>query len=152
MLDIANWIAFGAFLAASLAAVYAKATVRAANKANEIALHSEKLKTYKGILDILLLLQRDGVKISAIDLWNNYDYVELTEFYFNKALSDRVREFYDLCKAIVASRNYQEEARERGETVKEKIWVDQLGECLKAGEAVIEELRDELRIHSPNKG
>lgn len=150
MLDTGNLISLGAFLAACLVAVYAKATVRAADKANEIALHSEKLKTYKGILSIQSLLRAKGVRFPEYDFWSKYEYVELTEFYFSKALSERVHEYFNLGRDVSISRELWEEAHARGDDERKaavkKTW-DQFHKCIELGDKVVEELKRELRVH-----
>lgn len=149
-LDAGDLIALLSFLAACLAAVYAKATVKAAERANEIELHSEKLKTYKGIVGIQSLLRAKGIHFSEYDFWIKYEYVELTEFYFNKALAQRVAEYFDLGKKVVATRGLWEEAKERGEEERkaavQRTW-NHFNKCIELGDAVIEGLKTELRLH-----
>lgn len=152
MLSTGDWIALVSFLGAVLAAVYAKATVAEAKRANEIALHSEKLKTYRGILSIQSLLRAKGPHFPEYDFWSKYEYVELTEFYFNKALSDRVHEYFNLGREARASRDLIEEAHARGDNERKeavaKMW-GLFNRCIELGDAVIEGLKQELRLHSP---
>ncbi len=148
MYDTGNLISLGALFISCLAVVYAKATVRAANKANEIALHSEKLKTYKGILGIQSLLRAKGVHFPEYDFWSKYEYVELTEFYFSKALSAKVHEYFNLGRDVSVSRGLWEEARDRGDDERKaavrKTW-NQFNKCIELGDKVVEELKKELR-------
>jgi len=152
MLSTGDWIALVSFFGALLAAVYAKAAVTAAERANEIALHSEKLKTYKGIVSIQSLLRGKGTHFPEYDFWSKYEYVELTEFYFNKALSDRVHEYFNLGREARASADLWEEAHARGDNERKeavaKTW-DLFNRCIELGDEVVEELKKELRLYSP---
>jgi hypothetical protein len=143
-------IALGSFFAAILAAVYAKATVTAAERANEIAIHSERLKTYKGIVSIHGLLQAKGIQFPEYDFWSKYDYVELTEFYFSKPLADRTQQYFELGKKIVASRAFWQEAREAGEVTGKaavKSTWDHFNKCLEMGNDLINDFKNELKLH-----
>ncbi len=84
------------------------------------------------------------------DFWSKYEYVELTEFYFSKALSERVHEYFNLGRDVSISRELWEEARARGDDERKaavkKTW-DQFDKCIKLGDKVVEEPKRELRVH-----
>ena len=79
---------FAAFaLCASVgSAVYARWSGKAAQQANEIAIHNERLRIYKGILSFRATLTTRGPGFADEVLWEFSDLVLLSEFYF----SDRV--------------------------------------------------------------
>ena len=151
MLDAGDWIALGALIAAAVAVAYSKATVAEAKRANDIALHSEKLKTYKGIVSIQSLLQGHGAHFPEYDFWSKYEYVELTEFYFNKALSDRAHKYFNLGRDARASWDLIEDAHSRGDEARKEAVAKTYGilnECRKLGDELIEDMKKELRLHS----
>ena len=49
-MQVSDWIALLSAFVAILSALYARHSVQEARRANEIGLHNEKLKVFKGIL------------------------------------------------------------------------------------------------------
>ncbi len=151
MLDAGDLISLGALIAAAVAVAYARATVTEAKRANDIALHSEKLKTYKGILSIQSLLRAHGPNFPEHDFWSKYEYVELTEFYFSKALSDRVHEYFKLGREVRTSRDLWEDAHARGDAERKEAVVQAwalFNKCVELGDVLVEDMKKELRLHS----
>ncbi len=81
--QMSDLIAIGAALIAGLAALYARWASISAQRANEIALHSERLKIYKSLLNHGSTLATRGVKFPENSLWSFHDAVQLSEFYFD---------------------------------------------------------------------
>lgn len=136
--------------ALAVAVAYSKATVAEAKRANDIALHSEKLATYKGILSIQTLLRAHGPHFPEYDFWSKYEYVELTEFYFSKALGARVHEYFKLGREARASRDLWDDAHARGDDARKeavaKTWA-LFNKCVELGDVLVEDMKKELRLH-----
>jgi hypothetical protein len=85
-MEINFLISFLAILISSLSALYARHAVKEAKHSNEIAIHNERLRIFKGILELRGDLLRRGVNIKEHDLFGYYKYVQLSEFYYNNMI------------------------------------------------------------------
>ncbi len=89
------FITFVAMLASILSAAFAKLTVKEAKRQNEIAIHNERLKIFKAILELKGDVVRRGVDIIEGDLFANYyEYVQLSEFYYSNTIYEQVNDYF----------------------------------------------------------
>ncbi|HEX8607615.1 MAG TPA: hypothetical protein VF679_03120 [Pedobacter sp.] len=65
--------------------MYARWAGRAAQRANEIAIHNERLRIYKGLLEFRAMLMTRGPNFPDDELWKIADLALLSEFYFSEA-------------------------------------------------------------------
>lgn len=77
-------IAFGAAFVAALSALYSRWSAKAAERANDIAVHNERLRIYKGVLRFRAVLITRGTGFPDESLWELADLVVLAEFYFSR--------------------------------------------------------------------
>lgn len=150
MLDISNLIALGSLFAALLAAVYAKSTVRTANKANEIAIHNERLKIYRGFVSFHSALNSQGVGINDKDLWAVFEHVELSEFYYSAQLYEDFQRYFSLAREIRARKDLWSTIEEESGTQARVAYVKETHEiykrCLDLGKQLDQEFRSKLRV------
>jgi len=102
-----------------LSALYARRAANEASKANEIALHNERLKIFKAILELRGKVMAQGVDIKEYELFSFYEYVQLSEFYYNHSIHEQVKDYFDCVQNIVILRSQWEvaESEERKQLV-----------------------------------
>jgi hypothetical protein len=146
-MQTSDWIALLAVFVATLSALYARHSVREARRANEIVLHNEKLKIFKGILDLRAKLSANGVNIKEYELFSFYEYVQLSEFYFNKQIYEKVKEYFDCAWEVVKLRGLWEIAELDGDK-KEKVQktLDMLRQSREKADALETMLKEHLRV------
>jgi len=93
-MQTSDFIAIGSVLVASLSALYARWSVQTARRQNEISLHSERLRVYRGVVDFGVKLAAKGPAINEKDIWAFDEWVQLSEFYFNKEIYDRLEKIF----------------------------------------------------------
>jgi hypothetical protein len=84
-MDSSDLLAVFALCASVASAVYARWAGRAAQEANEIAIHNERLRIYKGLLEFRAILTTRGPGFPDDELWKFADLALLSEFYFSEA-------------------------------------------------------------------
>jgi hypothetical protein len=84
-------LAVFALCASVASAAYARWAGRAAQRANEIAIHNERLRIYKGLLEFRAMLTTRGPSFPDDELWKFGDLVLLSEFYFSKAAHEAMQ-------------------------------------------------------------
>lgn len=89
-MESSDIIALGSAFVAGLAALYARWAAIATRRQNEIALHSERLRVYRGVVDYGCKLAGQGPLIKENDVWSFDEWVQLSEFYFNKSIFERL--------------------------------------------------------------
>jgi len=113
-MQIVDWISLGislfAIIISLLSASYSRCAVTEASKANEIALHNEKLKIFKGILELRGKVMAHGIEIKEHELFSFYEYVQLSEFYYNPSIHEQVKDYFDCVQNIVKLRDLWEVA------------------------------------------
>lgn len=116
MTDIqtSDLIAIGAACIAGLSALYARWTVTEAKRANEIAIHNERLKIYKSLVDYRALLSAKGPRFSEEELWRFYEPVQLSEFYYGPNLHKEMLSIWDDSQTLLSLRASWEEAKAEG--------------------------------------
>jgi len=83
-------IAIGSAFVAGLAALYARWAALAARRQNEIALHSERLRVYRGVVAYGCKFAAQGPTLKKNDVWSFDEWVQLSEFYFNKDIFEKL--------------------------------------------------------------
>ena len=88
-------IAVLALCASAGSALYARWAGKAAQRANEIAIHNERLRIYKGLLEFRSILTTRGPSFPDDEMWKFADLVLLSEFYFSKAAHEAMQKLLD---------------------------------------------------------
>jgi hypothetical protein len=91
--NLSDLIASLAAFVAILSALYSRWSAKAAQRANEIAIHNERLRIYRGLLDFRAVLTTKGAGFPDEALWQFVDIALLSEFYFS---DEAYKEFADL--------------------------------------------------------
>lgn len=89
-MELSDTISIASFLAAILAALYARWSANAARHQNDIALHGERLRVYRGVLAYVGKIAGQGPSIKENDVWAFDEWVQLSEFYYNKTIYERL--------------------------------------------------------------
>ena len=89
-MDTSDFFAAFAVCASAGSALYARWAGKAAQRANEIAIHNERLRIYKGLLEFRAVLTTKGSSLPDGELWKFADLVLLSEFYFSKAAHEEM--------------------------------------------------------------
>ncbi len=90
---------------AILSALYARWSAKHAERANEIALHNERLKIYRGFLDFKFELKQRPTDFSITSLVDFENHVRLAEFYFDSGLYRLLKQFSEIAVQIYAKRD-----------------------------------------------
>jgi hypothetical protein len=139
-----NWISALALLVSALSALYARYSVQEARRTNEITIHNERLKIFKVILELRGLLTRHGVNIKENDLFSFYEFVQLSEFYYDKSIHEDIKAYFDTAWEIVKQRDLWETA-ESQEAKKELV--AKTHSLLTASREKIKLLEDKMKGH-----
>jgi hypothetical protein len=139
-----NWIALLSFLAALLAALYARWAATAARRQNEIAIHNEKLKIFKAFLDFRSKLTAYGADVPERDLYLDlFPHVQLAEFYYSAAANLELNKFFTCLREMIDLRELAASTRDK-DTISKKH--AQLDECRRAAKQVEGVMKTELRL------
>lgn len=87
-MDLSDLIALGSVVVAILAALYARWSALAAQRTNEIAIHNERLKVYRSVLDFGATVAARGPSILEEHVWRFNEAVQLSEFYFDAKIHE----------------------------------------------------------------
>jgi len=90
MMEPSKLISIGSAFVAGLATLYAQWLANAAHRQNEIALHGERLRVYRGVVAYGGKLAAVGPSIKENDVWSFDKWVQLIEFYFNKSIIEQL--------------------------------------------------------------
>ena len=116
-MGISDVIAAIALCASAGSALYARWAGKAAQRANEIAIHNERLRIYKGLLEFRAVLTTRGAGFPDDELWKFADLVLLSEFYFSKAAHEAMQKLLDDGNQIKARHEHWQSTKEsRGDT------------------------------------
>ena len=137
-------ISFLAILISGLSALYARHAVKEAMRSNEIAIHNERLRIFKGILELRGELVRRGVNIKEHDLFEYYEYVQLSEFYYNQTIHEKTKYYFDTALEVVKQHDLWEAAENKEDRNKR---VAKTYEILKESRQKIEELEVLMKEH-----
>jgi hypothetical protein len=102
-MDLTDLGAACAFLISILAAAYARWAGKAAQRANEIALHNQRLTIYKGLQAFHMALLAGGVAFQEDAIWRFSDHANLSEFYFPAKQYKVLQELVDDANAVKTS-------------------------------------------------
>ena len=113
-METSNFIAALALCVSAGSAVYARWSGQAAQRANEIAIHNERLRIYKGLLAFRATLTTKGVNFPDEALWEFADLVLLSEFYFSQSAHKAMQKLLDDGNQIKARHDHWQHARDSG--------------------------------------
>lgn len=146
-MTISDLISLCLLFAAILAAVYARLSASQARRANEISLHNERLKIFRGLLDFRAEITAHGDQFEHAKLADLYNHLQLTEFYYDRKLYEAFKGFFDLAWEIDVLRHKQKtigKPKEEAELVQR---IQALFESLEGNEKELEEeFRKRLRL------
>lgn len=149
-MDLINsdFIAVSSALVAGLSALYARWAVKASKHQNEISLHAERLNVYKGVTIFGSKLAANGPSIQDTDVWKFHEWVQLSEFYYNTAVHQRLDTAFTQALAMLTKSDEWKLAKEQGSSnVKDisderhKIHRALRDECFSISDAMKENLR-----------
>jgi hypothetical protein len=83
-----------AALVSALSALYARWQAGSSKRANEIALHENRLNTYKGLVRFRAYITARGVGIKEEEVWKFAEVSELSEFYFSGYVHGRLESVF----------------------------------------------------------
>ncbi len=95
-MQTSDWISAAALLISAFSAFYPRYSVQEAKRTNEITIHNEKLKIFKGILELRALLSRRGAKMKESDLFSFYKVVQLSEFYYSESIHEDFKAYFNM--------------------------------------------------------
>ena len=100
IMDISTWVAALSFLAALLAAIYARWASFEAKRSNDLAFHTNKIEIYKDFFELKhAILQRDE-NINYKDTAKFYFSYLYSEFFFSPGTHCKIKEYFDICFKI----------------------------------------------------
>lgn len=95
---MSDLIAFLSLLVAVLAALYARWAWGEARRANEISVHSNRMKIYCALHNLRFAVQTKGIRIEAQHVAPFYHPSREARFYFSNAdTSQKLVEYFDVC-------------------------------------------------------
>jgi hypothetical protein len=97
---------------ARMQSAVAREAVAEARSQNQIALHRERLATYKALLAFQSQLLGQGVHYKAANLWALWERVQIAEFYFSDRVAKELKGIVDLALEVQSSRSLWDEASE----------------------------------------
>ena len=148
--NLATVLSVLAAVIALLSAMYARRQVEAASRANEIALHKDRLHVYSGLLKFTTHISSYGVDITRNETWKFLEVVNFGEFYFPKVIADRLNAIFNNSLKLLelneqwetAKKEYGHEEAKRLVEPRHELMKVIRTECL----AITEEFRSYLRL------
>ena len=120
--DLGALVALGAAFVSGLSALYARWQAKAAKRANEIALHENRLRVFKGLSRYRVHLTSRGASIAEEEVWKFSEEVELSEFYFPKHIHPLLQHIFDGSLKLLTLNDEWRGAKEEGSsTAKEFV-------------------------------
>lgn len=99
-LQPSDWIAFFSLLIAIASALFAKKSKDAAEKANNINLHSHQKTIYHAFYELKMHIEIKG-EFAEILTVSKYNYQALdAKFYFSQEIAEQFKKFFDLCVEV----------------------------------------------------
>lgn len=83
----------------------AKGAVAEARSQNRIAIHNQRLLSYKALLGFRGQLTAQGVHYKEQNLWALWEQVQLSEFYFSAGIAAELKAIVDLALEVQAARS-----------------------------------------------
>lgn len=127
----------------------AKEAVAEARSQNRIAIHSQRLLSYKALLAFRSQLMAHGVHYKEQHLWALWEHVQISEFYFSAAIAAELNGIVDLALEVQASRSLWTDNAEAVSEERKKLvgrsyeLLERLHERVKAIDPL---MRQELRL------
>lgn len=112
--DISALVAFGAAFVSALSALYARWQANAAKRANEIALHENRLRVFNSLSRYRVHLTSRGASIAEEEVWRFAEAVELSEFYFPKKIQPMLQGIFDESLKLLSINDEWRAAKEEG--------------------------------------
>jgi len=123
-IQLSNVIAIGAAIIACISILFAYKSSTAANHANEIAKHNDRLLIYKALLRFRGVLVAKGENFSEESFWKFDDAVQLSEFFYKessfKALEEIRENASQVQNNIILYEITKEQGKEKYNDLREK--------------------------------
>ena len=120
-LTSSDLVAICGALVACLSALYARWAVKEAKRQNEISIHTERLNVYKGVNSFSSKLAQNGPTIAESNVWVFLEWVQLSEFYFSKAIHQRLDAAFKKSLEMLAKNDEWEAAKVEGSSNAKEI-------------------------------
>lgn len=106
--SFSDLIALGSAFFAGFSALYARRAISESKYQNEISLHSNRLEIYKGVNNFGSKLTAYGPAIQESVAWDFHQWVQLSEFYFDSSIHQRLDQaFVDALKLLAKNDEWQ---------------------------------------------
>jgi hypothetical protein len=135
-MEISDLIAPGSVVAAILAALYARWSALAAQRTNEIAIHNERLKVYRLVLDFAATVTSRGPNILEEHVWRFNEAVQLSEFYFDKKTHETLEGAFKEALDLLSKNDRWQ--------MKDELLPDQTKDLVKERHAISRKIRDDI--------
>jgi hypothetical protein len=109
-------IALLALFVSGGAVLYARWSAQATQRANEIAIHNERLTIYKGLQLFHMTLVTRGVGFPEEAIWHFSDHANLSEFYYSQGEHDQLKAIVDAAVALKGTHDEWTRQREEGDS------------------------------------
>jgi hypothetical protein len=146
MQDIGAAIAAISALVAALSAVYARWQARAAKRANEIALHENRLGVYKGLVRFRAHISAWGTGIKQEEVGAFGEVAELGEFYFSPELGKRLEAIFEDALKLLSSHEEWQQAQQF-DVEKARAMVKPMHALMRATRDECYKISNELKVH-----
>jgi len=120
--ETSDWIALVSAAIAIFALWHSEKAAKEARRANEIALHNERLQIYKGLLKFRGRMLAKGVQIDGSDIFEFYrTSVSLSEFYLEKSVHEQLNKLFRLVNEMKKSHNEWEAAQNGCDETRKRV-------------------------------
>jgi hypothetical protein len=146
MQDFGVAVAVISALVAGLSALYARWQAQTAKRANEIALHENRLSIYKGLVRFRTHISALGTSIKEEEVWKFGEVAELGEFYFPSELGKRLEAIFEgALKLLSTHEQWQETQQFEGE--KARAMVKPMHELMRSTRDECYKVSNELKAY-----
>lgn len=143
-MDIDLGLSLLSLVVAAAAAAHAKSSADSAKRANEIAIHSERLKVFHGMLELRSRLTGSGTKLPDRRLFELYDFFVLCEFYFPQDIHHLATRFFDMAKEMIGHEMLVEVA---DNSEQRSTQVHRAHDALMQAKSLADELESKMKAH-----
>jgi hypothetical protein len=144
--DPSTLVAIGAAFVAALSALYARWQALAAGRANNIALHENRLSVYKGLARFRTHISARGTGIKEEEVWRFAEIAELSEFYFPPVIHLKLNAIFEQAMELLALNDDWENAKQNG-SEKANILVTERHNLMRHTRDECYKIADELKLH-----
>ena len=148
-MDTSDWISLTALFVSVVSVLFARFAASQAGRANDIALHSEKLKIFKGFLEFRREIAGMGSSFDESTLCRLYEHIQLSEFYFGQKFYDQLKQLWDCAYNVVGERQQVEYKAYESEEERKQLMIkvgDLFRQCKEKAAEVEEEFKKRLRL------